>query len=93
MEATANVWLLIPTGIILGNGILFSFYAITGLWNWWGFLWPLEPLLIIGTVLFAIWLADQGERGRQTARHLGRSLRRPALVLIPIVVLVGAIVG
>jgi serine/threonine-protein kinase len=93
MEATANVWLLIPTGIILGNGILLSFYAITGLWNWWAFLWPLEPLLIIGTVLFAIWLADQGERGRQTARHLGRSLRRPALVLIPIVVLVGAIVG
>jgi hypothetical protein len=93
MEATANVWLLIPTGIILGNGILLSFYAITGLWNWWAFLWPLEPLLIIGTVLFTIWLADRGERGRQTARHLGRSLRRPALILIPMVVLVGTIVG
>jgi hypothetical protein len=93
MEATACVWLLIPTGIILGNGVLLSFYAITGLWRWWGFLWPLEPLLIIGTVLFTIWLADQGERGRQTARHLGHSLRRPALVLVPIVVLLGAIVG
>jgi hypothetical protein len=93
METTANVWLLIPTGIILGNGAILSFYAITGLWRWWAFLWPLEPLLIIGTVLFTIWLADQGERGRQTARHLGRSLRRPALVLIPIVVLLGAIVG
>jgi tRNA A-37 threonylcarbamoyl transferase component Bud32 len=93
MEATANVWLLIPTGIILGIGVLLSFCAITGLWKWWAFLWPLEPLLIIGTVLFTIWLADQGERGRQTARHLGRSLRRPALVLIPIVVLLGAIVG
>jgi hypothetical protein len=93
MEATACVWLLIPVGIILGNGILLSFYAITGLWRWWAFLWPLEPLLIIGTVFFTIWLADQGERGRQTARHLGHSLRRPALVLIPIVVLLGAIVG
>ena len=93
MEVTACVWLLIPVGIILGNGILLSFYAITGLWRWWAFLWPLEPLLIIGTVFFTIWLADQGERGRQTARHLGHSLRRPALVLIPIVVLLGAIVG
>jgi hypothetical protein len=93
MEATACVWLLIPVGIILGNGVLLSFYAITGLWRWWAFLWPLEPLLIIGSVLFTIWLADQGERGRQTARHLGRSLRRPALILIPIVVLLGAIVG
>jgi hypothetical protein len=93
MEATACVWLLIPVGIILGNGVLFSFYAITGLWHWWAFLWPLEPLLIIGSVLFTIWLADQGERGRLTARHLGHSLRRPALVLIPVVVLLGAIVG
>jgi hypothetical protein len=93
MEATACVWLLIPVGIILGNGILFSFSAITGLWHWWAFLWPLEPLLNMGSVLFAIWLAGQGERGRLTARHLGHSLRRPALVLIPVVVLLGAIVG
>jgi len=93
MEATACVWLLIPTGIILGNGALFSLYAITGLWRWWAFLWPLEPLLIIGTILFTFWLADQGERGRQTARYVGHALRRPALVLIPMVVLLGAIVG
>jgi hypothetical protein len=93
MDATANVWLLIPTGIILGNGLLLSFYAITGAWRWWAFLWPLEPLLIVGTILFTLWLSGQGNRGRLTARHLARSLKRPVVVLIPIVIILGAIIG
>jgi serine/threonine-protein kinase len=93
MEATASVWLLIPTGIIVGNGLLFSFCAITGWWRLWAVLWPLELLLIGGTVLFTIWLAGQGNRGRQVARHLARSAIRPLAISIPIVVLLGAIAG
>ena len=93
MEATASVWLLIPTGIIVGNGILFSFYAITGWWRLWAVLWPLEPLLIGGTILFTIWLAGQGDRGRQVARHLARTTIRPLAISIPIVVVLGAIFG
>ena len=93
MEASASVWLHIPMGIILGNGLLFSFYAITGAWRWWAFLWPLEPLIIAGSVLFAIWLSGQGNRGRQIARHVARSLQRPVMVLIPIVMILGVIFG
>jgi serine/threonine-protein kinase len=93
MEATACVWLLIPTGIIAGNGLLFSFYAITGWWRLWAILWPLEPLLIGGTILFTIWLAGQGNRGRQVARHLARTAIRPLAIAIPIVVALGAIFG
>ncbi len=93
MEASASVWLHIPMGIVLGNGLLFSFYAITGAWRWWAFLWPLEPLIIAGSVLFAVWLSGQGNRGRQIARHVGRSMQRPVMVLIPIVMILGAIFG
>jgi tRNA A-37 threonylcarbamoyl transferase component Bud32 len=93
MEATASVWLLIPTGIIIGNGLLFTFYAITGWWRLWVVLWPLEPLLIGGTILFTIWLAGQGDRGRQVARHLARTAIRPLAISIPVVVLLGAIFG
>jgi hypothetical protein len=93
MEATASVWLLIPTGIIVGNGLLLSFYAITGWWRLWAILWPLEPLLIGGTVLCTIWLAGQGDRGRQVARHLARAAIRPLAIAIPIIVVLGAIFG
>jgi serine/threonine protein kinase len=92
-DATVSVWLHIPMGIILGNGLLFSFYAITGAWRWWAFLWPLEPLIIAGSVLFAVWLSGQGNHGRQIARHVARSLQRPVMVLIPIVMVLGTIFG
>ena len=93
MEATASVWMLIPTGIIVGNGLLFSFYAITGWWRLWAILWPLEPLLIGGVILATIWLAGQGGRGRQVARHLARTAIRPLAIATPIVVVLGAIFG
>ena len=93
MDATATVWLLIPAGILVGNGLLFSFYAITDWWRLWAILWPLEPLLIGSTILFTIWLAGQGDRGRQVARHLARTAIRPLAISIPIVVVLGAIFG
>ncbi len=93
MEASACPWLMLPTGIILGNGFLMAFYAITGWWGLWSWLWPLEPLLIIGTIVFTVWLVGQRNRGRHIARHLGRTLRKPAIVAIPVVVALGAIFG
>ena len=93
MDATASVWLLIPAGIIVGNGLLFTFYAITGWWRLWAILWPLEPLLLGSVILFTIWLAGKGDRGRQVARHLARTAIRPLVIAIPIVVVLGAIFG
>jgi serine/threonine-protein kinase len=93
MQATGSVWILIPTGIVLGNGYLMSFYAITGWWRLWAILWPLEVLLIVGTVLYTIRLANEWDRARQVSHRLADALRRPTLVLAIVVVLLGAIFG
>jgi hypothetical protein len=56
MSATRSLLLLIPVGIIIGNGILFSYYSITSFWFHWTFLWPLEPLLVAGVIFGTIWI-------------------------------------
>ncbi len=50
---------LIPVGILVGNGVLFSYYSMTGWWDQWGFLWPLEPILIGTTIWLSVWLMKQ----------------------------------
>jgi serine/threonine protein kinase len=79
MVTTGSVWLLIPAGIVVGNGIILSYYALTGFWNHWSFLWPLEPFLVIGTIVLTIWLAGLGDRSRQLSRALGLALGLVAL--------------
>ncbi len=93
MEATGSIWMLIPTAIVLGNGYLMSFYALTRLWRLWAFLWPLEPLLIAGTVLYTIRLAGQPDEAREMVYRLAQALRRPTVVVAVVVILVGMIVG
>jgi tRNA A-37 threonylcarbamoyl transferase component Bud32 len=93
MEASGSPWMLIPTGIVLGNGYLFAFYSITNAWSFWAFLWPLEPLLIIGSVLGAIWLSNQGAEGRRITRRMAYLIRRPTVVALILVVVLGAIFG
>jgi len=93
MEASGSPWMLIPTGIVLGNGYLFAFYSITNAWRFWAFLWPLEPLLIIGSVLGAIWLSNQGAEGRRITRRMAYLIRRPTVVALILVVVLGAIFG
>jgi hypothetical protein len=61
MMASGSIWLLIPTGIIFGNGILFTYYSFTGNWDHWEFLWPLEPLIVIVSVWMPIVLAGRGK--------------------------------
>jgi hypothetical protein len=78
---------------MLGNGFLFAFYAITNAWDLWAFLWPLEPLLIIGTIWFTIWLTGQGAEGRRITLQIAQTLKRPTIVLIAIVVVLGTIIG
>jgi len=82
MSVTSVIWLLIPGGLLVGNGILFSYYSITGWWSLWSFLWPLEPLLISAVVGVTILLARLGERSRQLAQWLGLAMGLVALALI-----------
>jgi hypothetical protein len=93
MSLSGSIWLLIPTAIVLGNGYLMAFYAITGAWRWWAFLWPLEPLLVVVTVLFTIRLAEDTERASKLARGFLRRVRRPTLVVAAMVAILGMIFG
>ncbi len=74
MSAVPSIWLLIPGGILLGNGLLFGFYAISGLWSGWSILWPLEPLLVLGMVFLTILLDRRPGESRALARKLGLGL-------------------
>jgi hypothetical protein len=93
MEAIGSIWLLIPTGIILGTGYLMSFYSLTNAWTWWSFLWPLQVLVVGGSVWAAVRLADEPERADEVSGRLFQAVRRPTLVWLVIVVVLGAILG
>lgn len=71
LAVTGAVWLLIPSGILLGSGIIFAYSSLTGNWEHWVWLWGIEVLLIVGTVWLAIWLARSGDSGRRLSRSLG----------------------
>jgi len=93
MYSSGSIWLLIPTGILLGNGFLFSFYAITNAWRLWAFLWPLEPLLVVGVIWYTIHMAGQGERAHQVSLRLARALRRPTIIVLIVVLVLGTLFG
>ncbi|MBN1304551.1 MAG: protein kinase [Anaerolineales bacterium] len=71
MSSTANPWIMIPSGIVLGNGLLLSYYAVTGWWTHWAILWPLEPILIGGAIVGAMLLSKNNEKGRWLTRRFG----------------------
>jgi serine/threonine protein kinase len=71
MATVASIWMLIPVGIILGNGLLFSYFTLSGNWEHWLFLWPLELLLIVGPVFVTVWLAGHADFSRRLSRPLG----------------------
>ena len=91
MAFTDSIWLLIPVGLVLGNGVLLSYYALTGFWRHWAFLWPLEPLLVLGTIVVTIWLAGSGNRTRGVARWLGWGLGLAAAALGSLVSLIAMV--
>lgn len=93
MGATEFLWLLVPAGIVLGNGYLMAYSSLTGLWIHWRFLWPLEFVFILGTVGLCALLADQKERARALSRQVAQAVSRPVVITIAVVVLIGAIVG
>jgi serine/threonine protein kinase len=71
MVESANIWLLIPGGMVMGNGLLLAYYAVTGRWQDWALLWPLEPLLITVSIIAPFWLQKQKDGGRAFVRWFG----------------------
>jgi serine/threonine protein kinase len=70
MYVAGTIWLLIPVGILVGNGLLFSYYTLTGKWEDWTFLWPLELFIVGGAVWFTLWLARYREVAQQLSHRL-----------------------
>jgi serine/threonine protein kinase len=89
MAALALPFMLIPAGILMGNGLLFSYYALTGRWSQWTILWPLEPLLVGLSIVTPFLLARQGGRGKWLARRIGLVFIAVAVILFFISVLFG----
>ncbi len=46
----ANEWLTIPGFILTGTGLLLMYYAFSGNWDRWLYLWPLELFVVLGAV-------------------------------------------
>jgi len=89
MSSLPNPWLLIPGGIVLGNGFLLSYFALTGKWQDWTFLWPLEPLLVASSIIAPFLLNRRGTDGLWLTRRSGNLL----LILSGIVFVVSLVVG
>jgi serine/threonine protein kinase len=92
MAALATPWLLIPAGILFGNGLIFSYFALTGWWNQWTYLWPLEPLLV-GLSIIAPFIVNRREQeGRWLARRIGIAMVAVSIILIILSLLIGIVV-
>jgi len=74
MYSTRVIWLLLPSALLLGNGLLFAYCQITGRWAIWAFLWPLELALIGGSIWVTSQLGHQDDASRPLARPLGCAL-------------------
>jgi hypothetical protein len=74
MHATSCIWLLIPIGVLIGNGMMLSYTTLTGNWNHWRYLWPFELWLVLLVVMVTLWLARRRDRSRNVSRRLGQTL-------------------
>lgn len=71
MIAVGRSGMLIPIGLIFGNGIILSYYSLTGHWEHWTYLWPLEVLLVIGVIWLTVSVSGRGKFSRRFSRLIG----------------------
>lgn len=74
MVESSNIWLIIPGGMIMGNGWLLGYYALTERWQDWALLWPLEPLVIAISIIAPFWVMRRKDGGAAITRRLGRAV-------------------
>jgi len=87
MTALRSPWMLIPAGLLLGNGFLMAYFALSGRWSDWAFFWPCEPALVAAAILAPFWFARRGEQGRARVRTLGVLLMLAAAAVACIILL------
>lgn len=91
MANTKATWMMIPTGIILGTGFLMTFYSITGWWEGWTYLWPLEPLIVLVTLGYTLWLSGSREHKEELTLKTGNQLIKIAALVLVIVIGIAAL--
>jgi tRNA A-37 threonylcarbamoyl transferase component Bud32 len=57
MYVTSSIWILIPTGVVFGTGMILTYCSLTGNWEHWIFLWVFELLIVVLSIWTPIWLA------------------------------------
>lgn len=80
--AVQSIWLLIPIFLVLGNGMLFTYYTLSGHWAHWNFLWPLELFIIGGAVAAPFLLRRLRGVTREMVGLLGLGLSCLSLLLV-----------
>ena len=88
MWATSSIWMLIPTGILFGTGVLLMYCWFTGNWRYWIFLWLFELWIIVGSVWVPIWLAKRKGQARQLSRPMAGLISISSVILMLFVALV-----
>lgn len=74
MIAAGRSGMLVPIGLFFGNGVLLSYYSLTGHWERWVYLWPLEVLLVIGVIWLTVSVSGRGKFSRRFSRLMGWAL-------------------
>ncbi len=93
MSALPQIWIFVPAGLLMGNAILMSYYSLTGRWQNWAFLWPLEPALFIAIPWLTIGWSRRPEFSRWLARRMGAIMAVVAVVYGLLTIGVSFIVG
>ena len=82
MHATSSIWLLLPTGIILGTGVTFAYSSVTGNWHHWTYLWLFEVWVVAGSVVISVLLARREEFASKVSRPIAWLLGLASVLLI-----------
>ncbi len=93
MAEARNIWLIIPGGMIMGNGFLLAYCALTGRWSDWAYIWPLEPLLVAGSIIAPFWVQKNKDGGRSFAKWFGTLVLVAAVALFVLSMVVAVIIA
>jgi hypothetical protein len=90
MYVVSSIWMLIPTGIVFGTGVILTYCSLTGNWDHWVFLWVFELLIVILSIWTPIWLA----RNARLASGLSRLVAiGGGFLSLALIVGTGALIG
>jgi hypothetical protein len=70
MAESGSAWFIVPGGMIMGNGFILAYCALTGRWEDWAYFWPLEPLLVAASIIAPFLTQKLRDGGTRFVRRL-----------------------